>query len=88
MGRGGRRTTQTQVLCMPKSSGEWARFEAFLALASDEGQAARLAVEDDETYAFRPSVLVQQIFSLMRQSPTGTVRLAERLALLNGASNW
>ena len=77
MGRGGRRTTQTQVLCMPKSSGEWARFEAFLELASDEGQAARLDVEDVETYGFRPSVLVQQIFSLMRQSPTGTVRLAD-----------
>ncbi|MBE2224543.1 MAG: DEAD/DEAH box helicase, partial [Anaerolineae bacterium] len=72
LGRGGRRTTQTQVLCLPKSPGEWARFEAFLALAGGE-----LQVEDVRTYGFRPSVLIQQIFSLMKQSPTGTVRLAD-----------
>ncbi len=84
LGRGGRRTKQTQVLCMPKSPGEWARFEALLTLA-DEGD-RRLEIGDSaslisnlqsQVYGFRPSVLVQQIFSLMRQSPTGTVRLAD-----------
>lgn len=95
LGRGGRRTTQTQVLCMPKSPGEWARFEAFLGLVSGEWQVADgpwqgassgqtlrdllspTVVEDVRAYGFRPSVLIQQIFSVMKQSPTGTVRLAD-----------
>jgi hypothetical protein len=77
MGRGGRRTTQTQVLCMPKSSGEWARFEALLTLAGGELPVASMPVEPVQRYGFRPSVLVQQIFSLLKQSPTGTVRLAD-----------
>ena len=87
MGRGGRRTTQTQVLCMPKSPGEWARFEAFLEIADGRLQVAggkmsaeplsSHRVEDVRTYGFRPSVLIQQIFSVMKQSPTGTIRLAD-----------
>ncbi|MFO7683503.1 MAG: DEAD/DEAH box helicase, partial [Chloroflexota bacterium] len=90
IGRGGRRTSQTQVLCMPKSPGEWARFEAFLGLASGAWQVASSEnlqpatcnlppnqVEDVTTYSFRPSVLVQQIFSLIKQSPTGGILLAD-----------
>ncbi len=88
IGRGNRRTMQTKALCMPKSPGEWARFEAFMGLASGALQVASAQqtaldllsptmVEDVRTYGFRPSVLVQQIFSLMKQSPTGTVRLAD-----------
>lgn len=34
-------------------------------------------IEDVTVYGFRPSVLVQQIFSLIKQSPTGSVRLAD-----------
>ncbi|MCP4363513.1 MAG: hypothetical protein GY796_36405, partial [Chloroflexi bacterium] len=34
-------------------------------------------IEDVTAYGFRPSVLVQQIFSLIKQSPTGSVRLAD-----------
>jgi len=33
--------------------------------------------EDVVVYSFRPSVLVQQIFSLIKQSPTGSIRLAD-----------
>lgn len=100
LGRGGRRAAQTQVLCMPKSPGEWARFEALLTLADEGNQRSRpepvegLEIEDSSTsisntsatlstslqsqvYGFRPSVLIQQIFSFMKQSPTGTVRLAD-----------
>jgi ATP-dependent Lhr-like helicase len=117
IGRGGRRATQTRVLCMPRSPQEWARFEALLTLANrppvadrrpptgdsrpldekgpNEGptisrpsavsrQSSAVAastIEDQpadvEVYGFRPSVLVQQIFSLIKQSPTGSVRLAD-----------
>lgn len=89
VGRGSRRITQTHTLCMPKSPGEWARFEALLGLASgrwsvvSEGQppaAFNLQphdIEDVTVYVFRPSVLVQQIFSLIKQSPTGSIRLAD-----------
>ncbi|MBX3058488.1 MAG: DEAD/DEAH box helicase [Anaerolineae bacterium] len=84
VGRGGRRTTQTQVLCMPRSPGEWARFEAMLALAEIGDR--RLEIEAPQSpisnlqshiYTFRPSVLIQQTFSLIKQSPTGSVRLAD-----------
>lgn len=84
IGRGARRTGQTQVLCMPRSPGEWARFDALQHLAR-RGSGSQVAageppldgVEDVEQYAFRPSVLVQQIFSLTKQSPTGSIRLAD-----------
>ncbi len=71
VGRGGRRAAHTRVLCMPKSPQEWARFEALLHLVEAP------IVDRQLTYAFRPSVLVQQIFSLIKQSPTGSVRLAD-----------
>ena len=86
IGRGGRRAAETQVLCMPRSPGEWARFEALLTLAGGEWRVAggpwQHFVDDrppsDVTpYGFRPSVLAQQVFSLLKQSPTGSVRLAD-----------
>ncbi len=87
IGRGSRRARHSRVLCMPKSPGEWARFEALLKLAQEIGD-WRLEAQDSPLptrhsplatphYAFRPSVLIQQIFSLIKQSPTGSVRLAD-----------
>lgn len=76
IGRGSRRTGQMRVLCLPKSPGEWARFEALLHLAR-QAQQGEGEVTAGESYGFRPSVLVQQIFSLIKQSPTGSVRLAD-----------
>ena len=76
IGRGSRRAAQTQALCMPKSPGEWARFEALLTLAQPSPLLPR-SPAPPLTYGFRPSVLIQQIFSLIRQSPTGSVRLAD-----------
>ena len=75
IGRGSRRQSEIRVLCLPKSPGEWARFAALLALANADS--APLDVENATVYGFRPSVIVQQIFSLMKQSPTGGVRLAD-----------
>ncbi|MCP4426280.1 MAG: DEAD/DEAH box helicase [Chloroflexi bacterium] len=75
IGRGSRRANRTQALCMPKTPGEWARFEALLTLAQSlPGSPTPLP---PRSYGFRPSVLIQQIFSLIRQSPTGSVRLAD-----------
>ncbi len=88
IGRGGRRAAHTQVLCMPRSPGEWARFEALLTLAGGQWQTPGGQWQggknynppdplDLPPYCFRPSVLVQQIFSLLKQSPTGSIRLAD-----------
>ena len=85
IGRGGRRTAEMSVLCLPRSPREWAQFEAMLSIAQGTytvtipPSAADPPQELEETavYGFRPSVLVQQIFSLIRQSPTGQVRLAD-----------
>ncbi len=87
IGRGSRRAAHTRVLCLPKSPGEWARFEALLQLAEvQETGDWRLEIGDSQSpisnlqspqYAFRPSVLIQQIFSLIKQSPTGSVRRAD-----------
>lgn len=85
IGRGSRRSNQTRALCMPKSPGEWARFEAMLTLAQQDNSIPQtpttnhqqLTTNHQQLYTFRPSVLIQQTFSLMRQSPTGAVRLAD-----------
>lgn len=72
IGRGGRRTDQMRVLCLPKTPNEMARFNGLLALA--ESAAPSIYTP---RYTFRPSVLVQQIFSLCKQNPTGGVRLGD-----------
>ncbi len=82
IGRGGRRHNRIQALCMPKTPGEWARFEALLELAEErywrlETTQSPISNLQSLNYAFRPSVLIQQIFSLICQSPTGSVRLAD-----------
>jgi hypothetical protein len=83
IGRGSRRASHTRVLCMPKSPGEWARFEALLTLSRETREwglgtnPSPISTLQSPHYSFRPSVLVQQIFSLIKQSPTGSVRLAD-----------
>ncbi len=75
IGRGSRRTDQTRALCMPKTPGEWARFDAFLTLANTADP--RSLPADPLRCTFRPSTLIQQIFSFIRQNPTGSIRLAD-----------
>ncbi len=84
VGRGGRRGATMRVLCLARSPREYLRFQALLALAqrADGGEPARganggRARLPPRSYAFRPSVLVQQLFSLLKQSPTGGVRFAD-----------
>lgn len=92
LGRGGRRRQTTLVLCLARSPLEEVRFQALLELADLAGASnqksgfspprqADLAyknlVSSAPAYHFRPSVLVQQIFSLLKQSPIGAIRLAD-----------
>lgn len=77
IGRGGRRTGLTRVLCLPRSALEQARFAALLALAQSPSAPLLSLPFPPSPSAFRPSVLVQQTFSLLKQSPTGGVRLAD-----------
>ncbi len=72
IGRGGRRGKTTRVLCFARSPAETLRFGALLVMAN-RPDAPRSA----PGYRFRLAVLVQQVFSLLKQSPTGGVRLAD-----------
>lgn len=69
IGRGGRRTGVTRVLCLARSRLEDARFQALIDLAEGTG--------GEDGASFLPSVLVQQIFSILKQSPTGAIRLPD-----------
>lgn len=82
IGRGGRRTGITRVLCLARSPLEEVRFQALIAETvgqtvgpTDAPEVVRRAVSP--TYSFLPSVLVQQAFSILAQSPTGGIRLAD-----------
>jgi ATP-dependent Lhr-like helicase len=72
IGRGGRRGQRLHVLCFARSPAEMLRFRALLALARSPETAAHAS-----GYHFRLSVLIQQLFSLLKQSPTGGVRLID-----------
>ena len=74
VGRAGRRRAAAQVACFARTPLETLLFAALLA-AQDYAAPSP---------AFRPSVAVQQIFSLLRQSPTGAVRLNPLCALFAG----
>ena len=78
IGRGGRRTGVTRVLCLSRSALEEVRFQALI------GETVGRTVSptssrrtNSPTYNFLPSVLVQQSFSILAQSPTGGIRLAD-----------
>lgn len=72
IGRGGRRTQRTRVLCLARSALEEVRFHSLIMLV----QEGRMSLTRPR-YHFRPSVLVQQIFSILKQSPTGAIRLPD-----------
>ena len=72
VGRGGRRRRESRVLCLARSALEVRHFDALLRMA--HGLMPKLPARRDH---FRPSVLVQQAFSLIKQSHTGGLRLAD-----------
>jgi ATP-dependent helicase Lhr and Lhr-like helicase len=77
IGRGSRRRAVTQVLCLARSPLELLHFQALVDLARQDAGATRHLRAFAPTYHFRPSVLVQQAFSILKQSPTGALRLAD-----------
>jgi ATP-dependent Lhr-like helicase len=79
IGRGNRRRSVTRVACFYRTPFEQA---VFAALTSENSHSQPLSYRDRRrgasmTRAFHPSVAVQQIFSLLKQSPIAAVRLAE-----------
>jgi ATP-dependent Lhr-like helicase len=66
VGRANRRRQTVQVVCFYRTPLERLMFDALLAGQDYEAPPS----------AFRPAVAIQQIFSLLKQSPTGAVRLA------------
>ena len=74
IGRGGRRQQTIRAACFQRTPLEALLFRA---LAADPERAPTPA-------AFRPSVAVQQIFSLLKQSPTAAVRLPPLADLFAG----
>lgn len=77
IGRGGRRRAMTQTLCLARSPLEDLRFQALVALVQSEGSVVEHMRCYAPTYHFRPAVLVQQVFSILKQSPTGGLRLGD-----------
>lgn len=73
IGRGGRRRGVARVLALFRSSLEELHLRALIGLAQ-QGAPSPLAAPSGH---FRLSVLVQQIFSSLKQSPTAALRLAD-----------
>ncbi len=66
IGRGNRRTTRTTVLCCYRNPLERALFQVYLRAAA-EG----IELDTDNHYVFRPSVVVQQLCSYIKQNRLG-----------------
>ena len=80
IGRGGRRTGFTRVLCLGRSRLEDARFQALIELVDGTERGLceiRPCSKGARWASFLPSVLVQQTFSILKQSPTGAIRLGD-----------
>lgn len=72
-GRGGRRRPEIDVVCVYRTPLEQLLFRALLNMS-----------EASSPTAFCPSVAVQQIFSLLKQSPTVALRLGSLAELFEG----
>lgn len=67
IGRGNRRTNRTTLLGFYRSRREFHLFNILLRAAED-------GIQDDLHYSFRPSVVIQQILSYLKQNPDGVLR--------------
>lgn len=74
-GRASRRQQTASVICFYRTPLEQVLFECFIAFSA-KGQA--------QPSAFRPSVIIQQIFSLLKASPQGSLRLNPLAELFAG----
>jgi ATP-dependent Lhr-like helicase len=94
VGRANRRRRFARVACFYRTPLERITFGALLEATvgrpttDDRPQVTEpvreLAEDQEEKSAFRPSVAIQQIFSLLKQSPTGAVRLNPLSRLFEG----
>lgn len=78
-GRGSRRQAYINLACFYRTELERWIFEALCHQPS---------VFEELPNAFRPAVAVQQIFSLLKQSMTGSIRFAELAALFDGMLSY
>ena len=77
IGRAGRRRRKASVVGMARSPLEEMRFQALFHLAETGLLGTNPGVNPPTEQPFCLSVLVQQIFSILKQSPTGGIRLAD-----------
>ncbi len=89
VGRGGRRRGTTPVVCCGRTPLERLLFNALIAQGRDwrleiRNEQDLLSPISDLQAPFRPAVAIQQIFSLIKQSPIAAVRLAELAELFAG----
>lgn len=68
IGRGNRRTKRTHVACFYRTPIEEALFKVFIRSAENSDHEANALLGSDNAIAFRPSVIVQQLCSYLKQT--------------------
>ncbi len=68
IGRGNRRTKRTSVVCFYRTPIEEAIFRVFIRAAENSDQETNALLGSDNAVAFRPSVIVQQLCSYLKQT--------------------
>ncbi|MBC7912311.1 MAG: DEAD/DEAH box helicase [Pyrinomonadaceae bacterium] len=85
LGRGNRRTARTAVACFYRTPTEQALFRVFLRAARNSSgmdkAAAGTLLRSDSGLAFRPSVVVQQLCSYLKQTRNGELEPAHAYQL-------
>jgi ATP-dependent Lhr-like helicase len=87
LGRGNRRTARTAVACFYRTPTEQALFRVFLRAARNSSglneAAASTLLRSDSGLAFRPSVVVQQLCSYLKQTRNGELEPEHAYQLFN-----
>src|ERR1043166_3827600 len=77
LGRGNRRTARTSLACLYRTPTEQALFQVFLRAAQSSSDAERAAasalLRSESGLMFRPSVVVQQLCSYLKQTSHGEI---------------
>jgi len=77
LGRGNRRTARTSVACFYRTATEQALFQVFIRAARNSNGAgetsASALLRSESGLMFRPSVVVQQLCSYLKQTPHGEI---------------
>ncbi len=71
IGRGNRRTKRTNVACFYRTATEEAIFKIFIRAAENSDAETIALLHSDNNLAFRPSVIVQQLCSYLKQTMHG-----------------